>query len=92
MNLNYQKICQNLIKDLPQRQREIIELRFGLKNQERKTLEAIGEIYGLTRERIRQIEEAGFSKLEPKIKENQKVFDYFSNQIKNFGDLKKEDK
>jgi len=91
MTFNYQKICQNLIKDLPQRTKNIIEKRFGLRGNERKTLEAIGEVYGLTRERIRQIEEAGFLKLRPKIKENQKVFDYFTDQIRNFGDLKKED-
>jgi len=88
---NYQKICQNLIKNLPQRTKNIIEERFGLKGEKRKTLEAIGKTYGLTRERIRQIEEVGFLKLKPKIKENQKVFQFFQDQIKSFGDLKKED-
>jgi len=91
MNFNYRKICQNLIKDSPSRTRNILEERFGLEGGERKTLEAIGKVYGLTRERIRQIEETGFLKLKPKIKENKRVFDYFQDQIRNFGDLKRED-
>ena len=69
MNFNYQKICQNLIKDLPQRTKNIIEERFGLKGEKRKTLEAIGKTYGLTRERIRQIE----AKALEKIREHRKL-------------------
>ena len=91
MLLNYVKICQDLIKDLPQRQKEVISRRFGLKTGQKETLEAIGKDYGITRERVRQIEEDGFSRLEPKIGQLQKTFQYFTNQLKNFGDLKKED-
>lgn len=88
---NYQKICQDLIKDLPQRQKDIIEERFGLKNEEKKTLEAIGQGYGITRERVRQIEEDGFLKIKPKLEKYQEVFKYFEDQIHNFGDLRKEE-
>jgi len=91
MLFNYVKICQDLIKDLPQRQKEVISRRFGLKTGQKETLEAIGKDYGITRERVRQIEEDGFSRLEPKIGQLQKTFQYFTNQLKNFGDLKKED-
>jgi len=92
MKPNYQKICQDLIKDLPQRQKDIIEQRFGLKNGGRKTLEAIGQGYGITRERVRQIEEDGFSKIKPKLEKYQEVFKYFENEIQKFGGLKKEEK
>jgi hypothetical protein len=91
MLFNYVKICQDLIKDLPQRQKEVISRRFGFKNGQRETLEAIGKDYGITRERVRQIEEDGFLKVEPKIDQYKKTFQYFTNQLKSFGGLKKED-
>ncbi|MBZ9571810.1 hypothetical protein KJA15_00510 [Patescibacteria group bacterium] len=91
MILNYQKICQNLLKDLPKRTKDIIESRFGFETGKRKTLEEIGRGYGITRERVRQIEEAGFLKLKPKLEKHQKVFQYFSDQIHTFGDLRREE-
>jgi len=91
MRLNYQKICQDLLKDLSERTIDIIEQRFGLKTGQRKTLQAIGDIYGITRERVRQIEVDGFLKLEPKLEKYSEVFQYFADQIKKFGDLRKED-
>ena len=91
MLLDYTKICQNLIKDLPPRTKEVISRRFGFKTGQKETLEAIGKDYGITRERVRQIEEDGFLRVEPKIGQFQKTFQYFADQLKNFGDLKKED-
>jgi hypothetical protein len=91
MLFNYAKICQNLIKDLSPRAKEVISRRFGFKTGQKETLEAIGKDYGITRERIRQIEEDGFLRVEPKIGQFQKTFQYFTDQLKNFGDLKKED-
>ncbi len=46
-----------------QRTKEIISLRFGLDDGQRKTLEEIGRKYNITRERVRQIEEVAFSDL-----------------------------
>lgn len=91
MTFNYQKICADCIKGLPQRTTDIIERRFGLKAGSRETLEAIGETYGITRERVRQIENEGFSKIRPRIEENQKIFKYFEDTLVSFGGLKKED-
>ncbi len=91
MKYNYQTICNNLIKGLPSRIKDVIEQRFGLKNNERKTLEEIGKAYGITRERVRQIEEAGFAKLRPRLEEHQEVLNYFQEQIKLAGNLRKED-
>lgn len=45
-----------LIRDLPDRERYIIEKRFGLNTGRRYTLEVVGERMGLTRERVRQLE------------------------------------
>jgi len=48
---------------LDERERTILELRFGLADGEEKTLEEIGRQFNLTRERIRQIESAALKKL-----------------------------
>lgn len=53
---NIQKVVSELLSDLSVRQRDVIIKRFGLKNGKRKTLEEIGDGYGITRERVRQIE------------------------------------
>lgn len=89
-NFNYQKICANLLKGLPQRTFDVIERRFGLKTGQRETLEAIGETYGITRERVRQIEEDGSSKIQPKLEKEQKIFQYFKEIFASLGDLKEE--
>jgi RNA polymerase primary sigma factor len=49
---------------LPEREREVIEMRFGLKGSEARTLEEVGRAFGVTRERIRQIENNTLKKLE----------------------------
>ena len=55
------------------RVREVIERRFGLKNGKTETLEAIGQNYGITRERVRQIEDNGL-----KILKSEKVYNLFN--------------
>jgi RNA polymerase primary sigma factor len=47
---------EQLLGALTQRERRIIELRFGLKDGEPRTLAEIGQEFGLSRERVRQIE------------------------------------
>ncbi len=47
---------KRLLAVLPERARDVITKRFGLNNENKMTLEAIGGIYGITRERVRQIE------------------------------------
>jgi RNA polymerase primary sigma factor len=49
---------------LPRREREVIELRFGLSGQRPYTLEEVGRAFNVTRERIRQIESHTLKKLE----------------------------
>jgi RNA polymerase primary sigma factor len=48
---------------LAPREREVLQLRFGLAGDEPLTLEQVGERFGLTRERIRQLEHQALSKL-----------------------------
>lgn len=58
------------IELLPERQKQIIELRFGLDGKGAKSLEEVGKIFGVTRERVRQLENRGLKKLEKLIKVN----------------------
>jgi RNA polymerase primary sigma factor len=48
---------------LNEREKQIIERSFGINNQPEMTLEEIGETFGLTRERVRQIREKAIRKL-----------------------------
>jgi RNA polymerase primary sigma factor len=52
-----------VLRSLTPREREVIELRFGLKDGQPRTLEEVARAYGITRERIRQIEARGLLKL-----------------------------
>jgi len=52
-----------VLSTLTHRERKIIELRFGLAGEQPRTLEEVGQRFGLTRERIRQIEAKTLAKL-----------------------------
>ena len=54
---------QQVLNNMPERMRLILRGRLGLDGEER-TLEDLGRQFGLTRERIRQIEQKGMRKLE----------------------------
>jgi RNA polymerase primary sigma factor len=66
-----QSVDQHLLKEritevlrsLAPREREVIELRFGLRDGQPRTLDEVARSYGITRERIRQIEARGLLKL-----------------------------
>lgn len=51
------------LDELPDKQREVLARRFGLRGHEVATLEAVGEEIGLTRERVRQIQVDGLKRL-----------------------------
>ncbi len=91
--MNFSKAINNLINDLPSRQREIIKERFGLGISRKITLAAIGEKYGLTRERIRQIEKEALKVIAEKIKFGliAKILVVVNNQFKKFGNARRED-
>jgi RNA polymerase primary sigma factor len=55
---------ERALGSLPERERKVIELRFGLKGEQPCTLEEVGRAFGVTRERIRQIENNTLKKLE----------------------------
>lgn len=57
------KIIDNVLSTLSQREAQIIRLRFGLEDNKTHTLDEIGKKYGLSRERIRQVESRAMTKL-----------------------------
>ncbi len=58
-----EKEIYDLLDKLPEKERKVIELRFGLRGNEPKTLREIGEILGVSRERVRQLETRALRKL-----------------------------
>ncbi|MDH3870327.1 MAG: sigma-70 family RNA polymerase sigma factor [Desulfuromonadales bacterium] len=61
--LNKYKIIADLLATLNDNEKEIIALRFGLDDRDPQTLDTIGRQFGVTRERIRQIEAKSLEKL-----------------------------
>ena len=55
---------QRALQALPERERQVIELRYGLSGTDPLTLEEVGRTFGVTRERIRQIENNTLKKLQ----------------------------
>lgn len=66
----------NALDELTEREAKILTLRFGLNGARKHTLKELGEIFGITRERIRQIQKGALRKLRhPKVR--QKLRNYF---------------
>ena len=54
---------REVVNDLPERERKILELRFGLSDGVPHTLEEVGEEFGVSRERIRQVQNIAFDRI-----------------------------
>ncbi len=90
-NSNIKQICSDLLKDLPQKQREVIVRRFGLAGKKMETLEAIGKDFQVSRERVRQIEENALAALRQQIDKYARLFSYFKKTLEKRGGLAKEE-
>ena len=66
---------QDVLDGLSDRERKVLELRFGLQDGRTRTLEEVGQEFGVTRERIRQIEAKALRKLRHPIR-SRKLRDY----------------
>lgn len=64
-----------ILRGLSERERRVLEMRFGLKDGNARTLEEVGQEFGVTRERIRQIEAKALRKLRHPIR-SRKLRDY----------------
>jgi len=65
----------DILRSLSERERKVLEMRFGLKDGRGRTLEEVGQEFGVTRERIRQIEAKALRKLRHPIR-SKKLKDY----------------
>jgi RNA polymerase primary sigma factor len=66
---------KEILGDLTEKEREILALRHGLTDGIQHTLEEVGKMFGVTRERIRQIE----AKAHEKIRQHDKI-----NRLRNY--------
>src|SRR6186997_1469700 len=71
---------RSALSGLPERERRVLELRFGFDGQESLTLEEIGRVLELTRERVRQLEKSALTRL-------QHALDHDSRPLKSRRDL-----
>ena len=87
-----EKLVSTLLKPLPKRQQEVLEGRYGLKNGREMTLAALGKRYGVTRERIRQIQNLGLNELRRTAKQNglAEFGDTVAKHLDKFGGARKE--
>lgn len=85
---------KELLSGLSKKQQEVVQKRYGLKDGQRRTLEEVGQGYGITRERIRQIEKSAFNQFEngETIEKLQPYFIILHNYIKDHGGLRHEEK
>lgn len=75
MHAGLRDALDETLQCLTEREADVMRLRFGLDDDNDQTLEQIGQIYGVTRERIRQIEAKAFRKLAHRARTNKlKVF------------------
>src|SRR6266852_3292784 len=63
INVDLQEQTESVLKTLTPREEKVIKMRFGVGNGSERTLEEVGQTFGVTRERIRQIEAKALHKL-----------------------------
>ncbi len=72
------KDIEELLNELSEREREILKLRFGLEDNQPRTLEEVGKLFNVTRERIRQIEAKALRRLRHPSR-SKKIKDYLED-------------
>ncbi|WP_131044521.1 sigma-70 family RNA polymerase sigma factor, partial [Clostridioides difficile] len=60
---NLKEKIEELLTGLGEQEQQVLRMRFGIDDDDPKTLEQIGKVFGVTRERIRQIEAKAIRKL-----------------------------
>ncbi len=86
------EFIDDLLSDFSPKQRRVVVGRFGLKNGEVMTLQAIGDELKITRERVRQIEEQAVKKLREKVKASAAhILEAAVKHLKSVGDIRRDD-
>ena len=68
---------REILDSLNKRERDVLEMRYGLRDGKYYTLEEVGEAFGVTRERVRQIEAKALRKLRHPLR-SRKLRDYLA--------------
>ncbi|MCK5085645.1 hypothetical protein KAK05_02955, partial [Candidatus Parcubacteria bacterium] len=92
--VDLKKVIFNMIEEIPERPRNVIIKRFNLDGEGVRTLDKIGKNYGITRERVRQIETEAISKLK-KVGEKHNIdfiFEHTKIKIESQGGVISEEK
>jgi DNA-directed RNA polymerase delta subunit len=91
--LKPKQVTKRLLSVLPERAQDVLERRYGLASASHETLESIGQDYGITRERVRQIENYALKQVvESKIYEEEKeAFDVLEEKMRVMGSVVAED-
>ncbi len=86
-------VSKKLLNKLNPRTREVIINRYGLESEQKMTLEAIGKGYGITRERVRQIENFALQSIRKgdEYQNHNAVFEELANIVKSLGAVVSED-
>ena len=86
-------VTKKILKDLKDRSRYVITKRFGLEDNEKRTLESIGKEYSITRERVRQIENfaLGVIRKSEAFEEANAVFEELKSVIEKLGSVVSEE-
>jgi RNA polymerase primary sigma factor len=74
-----QEAVKEVLDELNEREKEVVVMRFGLDDEQARTLEEVGKQFGVTRERIRQIESKTLAKLRHPHR-SQKLRDYLEGE------------
>lgn len=72
-NENLISELEKILETLRPRERDVLKLRFGLNDGNKRTLEEIGQLFGVSRERVRQIETRALNKLRKMCRSNRHV-------------------
>lgn len=76
-NMLLKESVADMINMLSEKERKILILRYGLEDGRQRTLEEVGQVFGLTRERIRQIESKAFRKIRQAPKKKNAIHGFY---------------
>lgn len=87
------QIINKVLESMTPRQKEFLLGRFGIKDGEKKTLQKLGDQYGITRERVRQIETEGLKIAREKFKKSDgpELIEITKNHLKILGGARRDD-
>jgi len=90
---NTEKLIATLLSGLKPREKEVLGKRFGLRRKDFRTLAELGAQYGITRERVRQIEATGLAALRDKVRRGagREFYAYLANHLGNVGGVRRAD-